>query len=82
MNKLLRVGEVAELLSCGQSTIWRWVKNGTFPGPVQINGISRWSRDQIDAVLQRKFANIETTTNEKSRPTRARKKIAKRLRRR
>ena len=45
--QLLRVGEVSKIIGCGQSTIWRWVKDKTFPAPIKIGGSSRWREDQV-----------------------------------
>jgi excisionase family DNA binding protein len=45
--KLLRVGEVAQLLRCGQSTVWRLAKNGEIAQPLKIGGMTRWDEVQL-----------------------------------
>ena len=42
LNKLLNVREVADLLGCSKSTVWRRVKNDIMPGPIKICGTTRW----------------------------------------
>jgi len=34
--RLLRPAQVAEALSIHRSTLWRWVKRGDFPAPIQL----------------------------------------------
>jgi excisionase family DNA binding protein len=48
---LLRVGEVATILDVGVSTIWRQVRNGQLPAPIQIGGSTRWRRAEIEAII-------------------------------
>ena len=45
----LSVRDVAAHFGCGVSTVWRLVKQGTFPTPVKIGGMTRWRRADIDA---------------------------------
>ena len=44
----LSVRDVAAHFGCGVSTVWRLVKQGTFPTPVKIGGMTRWRRADID----------------------------------
>lgn len=55
-KQLLRVGDVAEILDLGVSTIWRQVRKGQLPAPLQIGGSTRWRRADIEALLQPKAA--------------------------
>ncbi len=48
---LLDVKAVAAMFQASPSTIWRRVNDGTMPGPVRIGGMTRWPRDEIDAVI-------------------------------
>ncbi len=48
---LLDVKAVAALFQASPSTIWRRVNDGTMPRPVRIVGMTRWVRDEIDAVI-------------------------------
>ena len=50
---LLDVKAVAALFQASPSTIWRRVNDGTMPRPVRIGGMTRWARDEIDAVIDR-----------------------------
>ena len=37
------------------ATIWRWVKQGTFPAPFKIGpNVTVWDLDEIDAFLARR----------------------------
>ncbi len=44
---------VAALFQASPSTIWRRVNDGTIPRPIRIGGMTRWARDEIDAVIDR-----------------------------
>ena len=50
---LLDVKAVAALFQASPSTIWRRVNDNTLPRPVRIGGMTRWARDEIDAVIDR-----------------------------
>ncbi len=50
---LLDVKSVAALLQSSPATIWRRVNDGTIPQPIRIGGMTRWARDEIDAVIER-----------------------------
>jgi len=41
--------ELAERYSISRSTVWRWVKRGTLPEPVRIDGCTRWVIAEIEA---------------------------------
>lgn len=51
---LIRVTELATMLSVSRSTIWRWVKdNSTFPNPIKVSDkVTAWRRDEIQDWLQ------------------------------
>ena len=48
---LLDVKAVAAMLQSSPATIWRRVNDGTISQPVRIGGMTRWVRDEIDAVI-------------------------------
>jgi predicted DNA-binding transcriptional regulator AlpA len=50
---LLDVKAVAALFQFSPAIIWRRVNDGTMPHPVRIGGMTRWARDEIDAVIDR-----------------------------
>ena len=49
---LLDVKAVAALFQSSPATICRRVNDGTLPRPVRICGMTRWARDDIDAVIE------------------------------
>ncbi len=55
-KQLLRVGDVAEILDLGVSTIWRQVRKGQLPAPLQIGGSTRWRRADIEALIANEAA--------------------------
>ena len=59
VDPLLADREVAALLDCGRSTVWRWSAEGTIPKPMKIGGMSRWRQSEIEAVIQRAAAEHE-----------------------
>lgn len=55
---LMRIGEVCDWLNVSKSTIYKWVKDGTFPSPIILgddvgakNQASRWVKSEIEAWL-------------------------------
>lgn len=52
-KSILRVHEVERLLGTSRTTIWRWVRSGIFPSPLQIgpNTIA-WRTADIEDWLQ------------------------------
>lgn len=50
-KQLLRVGDVAEILDLGVTTIWRQVRKGNLPAPIKIGDATRWRRSDIEALL-------------------------------
>jgi predicted DNA-binding transcriptional regulator AlpA len=46
--RMLRVGEVARLLSCHPMSIWRWAREGTFPRPVRLTSrLTAWRASDV-----------------------------------
>ena len=46
-HSLLRDREAATLLGISRSTLWRRVKDGTFPKPVKIGHVSRFVASEL-----------------------------------
>ena len=47
---LLRVADVAKLISASKSSIWSWVGQGKFPQPVRFGErYTAWRTEDIDA---------------------------------
>lgn len=49
---LMKSAEVKSFVPCSQTTLWRWLKAGTFPQPrVLPGGHRRWVRAEVEAWL-------------------------------
>ena len=47
-QRYLREKQVLELLPVSRSTLWRWVKAGTFPPPVKLSpGVTVWRASDV-----------------------------------
>ncbi len=53
---LIGVNSVAELIGGSPSTVWRRVKDGLLPKPIKFGGMTRWSRAEIEAVIDAALA--------------------------
>lgn len=48
-KELLRVQEVAKMLSIGKSTVWLWVKQNKFPQPIHLSPrVSVWRLSELN----------------------------------
>ncbi len=54
--------EVARLLGCSSTTVWRRVADRTLPQPIRIGGLTRWSRAEIEAVIEAALAARDEAT--------------------
>ena len=61
-NKLLTVLDVAKVLHCGTSTVWRWAKEDKIPRPIHIGGSTRWKLAEILAVIAAAEAQRDSAT--------------------
>lgn len=52
-HQLLRVSDVAKILSVGVSSVWRLARNGQLPAPIRVGGSTRWRRTDIEALIYR-----------------------------
>ena len=50
-DKLLTVKDVRKRFNCATSTIYRWIKMGYFPRPLQIGGMVRWEEQDVERVV-------------------------------
>lgn len=51
-EQLLRLKQVVQLTNISKATIWRWVKDGTFPQPMKItNRVTVWKSSDIQAYI-------------------------------
>ena len=51
-DKLLRVGEVATILGCSVSTVWRRCGDDTLPIPLKIGHTTRWLYSEVAEVIE------------------------------
>ena len=49
---LLTTRQVADLLNCGERTVWRWSRSGVMPHPVRIGGAVRFRREEIERWIE------------------------------
>ena len=47
---------VAAILGISRTSVWRRVADGTLPKPIRIGGLTRWSRAEIMALIERALA--------------------------
>ncbi len=51
-NNLLTINQVCKKLNRSRVTLWKWVKNGTFPKPIKVgNRTLGWKEDVFDKWL-------------------------------
>ena len=56
-RRLLRVSTLSEQLGISRTTLWRMVKDGTFPAPRRITaGVKGWLPKDVDEWLERQEA--------------------------
>lgn len=49
---------IGGILPVGSSTLWRWVRAGTFPKPVKLSaGVTAWRCEDVRAWLDRQQSN-------------------------
>jgi len=56
-DRLLTVGEVAKYIGCGQSTIWRLLREGRFLEPKRIGGMTRWLFSELVEFVKSGFGS-------------------------
>ena len=54
--KLLRVKNVSDKTTWGESTVWLKVSRGEFIAPVKIGGIAFWKESDVDEWIESQFA--------------------------
>ena len=70
-ERLYTVENLAELLNCSKSTIWRWVADNKFPKPIKIGGLTRLEPQSIreELFLAREKIQEHSADSRKSRST-------------
>lgn len=57
-ESLLRLHQVAELLSIGKSTVWYYVKKDILPKPIKLSEkVTVWRSSEIQAFLNKKIGS-------------------------
>ena len=46
-DRILRIGDLADMLAASESTIWKWAREGNLPLPIRIGGFSGWRESTI-----------------------------------
>ncbi len=56
LGQLVNVKEVARKLAISTRTVWKLVASGDLPPPLKIGGARRWHQADIQAFVERLFA--------------------------
>ncbi len=48
--------EVADILGCSRTTVWRRVADGTLSKPIKLGGLSRFVLSEINAIVESAMA--------------------------
>ena len=67
-TSFLRLTQVREIAGkVASSTIWGWVKNGTFPKPIKLSAnCTAWDAAQVEAWAQARIAASRTQPADKA----------------
>lgn len=60
-EELLTTKQVAELVSAGERTVWRWSRSGIMPAPVKIGASTvRFRRSEITAWIEARCPRVDS----------------------
>jgi len=60
MKRFLRDTELGERFSVSRTTIWRWVKEASFPKPIKVtSGSTRWKIEDVEQWENTKRGNAQ-----------------------
>ncbi|MFC3724392.1 helix-turn-helix transcriptional regulator [Neoaquamicrobium sediminum] len=54
--RLLRIDRVLDLVPLGRSSLYRSIKDGSFPAPIKQGGVAMWPNSEIRSWLHGKLA--------------------------
>jgi predicted DNA-binding transcriptional regulator AlpA len=57
--RMLRVGQIREIVPISRSTLWRWCRAKTFPQPIRLNNSRFWRSDQVAAWIEKHSMKVE-----------------------
>ena len=80
-DRLLTVGEVAKYVGCGQSTIWRLLREGRFLEPKRIGGMTRWLLSELIEFVKSGVETASVSTRSSPKKDRIRRVKSKPQRR-
>ncbi|NOI67791.1 AlpA family transcriptional regulator [Vibrio sp. 99-8-1] len=56
MGKTIKLSEILELTKVSKVTVYRWIKNGNFPRPINFGGRSSvWLESEVNDWLDQKI---------------------------
>jgi len=56
-HQIIRPARLADILDCSERTVWREVKMGRIPRPIQITpGVVGWSDTTVERILEDRIA--------------------------
>ena len=47
-ERLVRASYIYERLGIHYTTLWRWIKDGKFPPPIQLGRFRAWPKEDVD----------------------------------
>lgn len=75
-DKLMSASEVIDLIGCGRSTFYKWIRAKRFPKGIKINGLRKWWESTVLAFIN-KNDNPDETPPLDPTPKPKRKRLAK-----
>jgi prophage regulatory protein len=57
LDRLLSAEQIGELMHADPSTVFRWVREGRFPKPLKIGGMTRWRARDYNEWVQQQVAD-------------------------
>jgi prophage regulatory protein len=53
--EMMRQGELLDLLKVGRSTLWKWIKEGSFPKPLKLGPrTTAWRKEDLDHWMRKR----------------------------
>ncbi len=71
-DRMMSASEVIDLIGCGRSTFYKWIRAKKFPEGRKINGLRKWWESAVLA-----YVNGESSPDETPAPKPKRKRLPK-----